>query len=158
MRIIPKLLLIGLFFGLLFVVVTIAVSGDLIQPTRTLQSSEIPPGTLSVFSEPPGLDVYLNHSNIGKTPVQSIEVTPGTHHLKVKDSETEINVLPGKPLRLSLFKGTFIEVKEKEKEAIQKTEEGTKEKNPAEPAQEKMGYQPKYDPAYWPLKPGGPIK
>jgi hypothetical protein len=158
MRIFPKLLFWGLFPGLLFVVVTLAVSGDLIQPTRTLQSSDKTPGTLSVFSEPPGLDVYLNHSNIGKTPVKSIAVTPGTHHLKVKDSETEIYIMPGKPLRLSLFKGTFIQVKEKEKEATQKTEEGTKEKNPAEPIQEKTGYQPEYDPAYWPLKPSGPIK
>jgi PEGA domain len=158
MRIFPKLLFLGLFFGLLFVVVTLAVSGDLIQPTRTLQSSEITPGTLSVFSEPPGLDVFLNQLKIGKTPIVSIEVAPGACSLKVGDSETDINVMPGKPLRLSLFKGNFIEVKKREKEATQKTEEGTKEKNPAEPAQEKTGYQPKYDPAYWPLKPGGPIK
>ena len=158
MRFFPKLLFLGLFLGLLFVVVTLAVSGDLIKPTRTLQSSEITPGTLSVFSEPPGLDVYLNHSNIGKTPVRSIEVTPGTHHLKVKDSETEIYIMSGKPLRLSLFKGTFIEIKEKDKETIQKPDDNVSEKKPAEPIEEKTGYQPKYDPAYWPLKPGGPIK
>ena len=87
-----------------------------------------------------------------------MEVTPGTHHLKVEDAKTEIYVIPGKSLRLSLFKGTFIEVKEKEKETIQKPEEATAEKKPAEPTEEKTGYQPKYDPAYWPLKPGGPIK
>jgi hypothetical protein len=59
---------------------------------------------------------------------------------------------------LSLFKGTFIEVKEQKKEAIQKPKTDTAEKKPAEPTQEKTGYQPKYDPAYWPLKPSGPIK
>ena len=78
-----------IFLGILFVAATVAVRGELIQPTRTLQSSEKMPGTLSVFSEPPGLDVFLNQSKIGKTPIQSIEVTPGTHTLKVEDSETE---------------------------------------------------------------------
>ena len=159
MRIFPKLFFLGLFLAFLFVVATHAVSKELIQPTRTLQSSEKTPGTLSVFSEPPGLDVFLNHSKIGKTPILSMEVTPGTHILKVKDSETEIYVMPGKTLRLSLFKGTFIEVKEQEKETIQKPEENVaEEKKPAETTEEKEGYQPKYDPAYWPLKPNGPIK
>jgi len=61
-------------------------------------------------------------------------------------------------LPLSLFKSTFIEVKESKKETIQKPKTDTTGKKPAEPTQEKTGYQPKYDPAYWPLKPGGPIK
>jgi hypothetical protein len=87
-----------------------------------------------------------------------MEVTPGAHNLKVETSETEIYVIPGKSLRLSLFKGTFIEIKEKEKEMIQKTEEDTVEKKTTEPKEEKTGYQPKYEPSYWPLKPGGPIK
>jgi len=158
MRIFPKLSFLGLFLVFLFVAVTSVISGELIKPTRTLQSSENSPGILSVFSEPPGLDVYLDKLNIGKTPILSMEVTPGTHSLKVEGSETEISVLPGKPLRLSLFKGKFIEVKEQDKEAIQKQKETVSEKKPVEPTQEKTGYQPKYDPAYWPLKPGGPIK
>jgi PEGA domain-containing protein len=158
MRFFPKLLLLVFFLGLLFVAVTQAVGGELIKPTRTLQSSEKTPGNISVFSEPPGLDVFLNQSNIGKTPILSMEVTPGTHSLKVKDSETEVYIIPGKSLRLSLFKGTFVEVKEQEKEAIKKPEEGTTGKKPAEPTEEKPGYKPKYDPAYWPLKPSGPIK
>jgi hypothetical protein len=158
MRIFPKLLLLVFFLGLLFVAVTQAVSEELIKPTRTLKSSETRPGTLSVFSEPPGFDVFLNLTNIGKTPILSMEVTPGTHSLKVKDSETDIYVIPGKSLRLSLFKGTFIEVKEQKKETIQKPKTDTSEQKTVEPAQEKTGYQPKYDPAYWPLKPGGPIK
>jgi hypothetical protein len=158
MRIFPKPLFFVFFLVFLFVVATHAVSGELIKPTRTLQSSEKVPGKISVFSEPPGLDVFLNQSNIGKTPIQSMEVTPGAHTLKVEGSETEIYIIPGKSLRLSLFKGTFIEVKVKEKENIQKPEEDTAEKKPAEPTEEKTGYQPKYEPSYWPLKPGGPIK
>ncbi|MCW9017554.1 MAG: PEGA domain-containing protein [Kangiellaceae bacterium] len=156
MRIFLKLFIIGLF--LVFVVAAIAVGGELIQPTRTLQSSEISSGSLTVFIEPPGLEVFLDQSNIGKTPIHAVEVTPGTHSLRIKDTENEIHVRSGKSLRLSWFKGTFIEVKAPEKETIQKPEEGTAEKKPAEPTEEKTGYQPKYDPAYWPLKPSGPIK
>jgi hypothetical protein len=156
MRIFLKLFIISLF--LMFVVAAVAVGGELIQPTRTLQSSERSSGNLTVFSEPPGLEVFLDQSNIGKTPIHAVEVTPGTHRLKIKDTENEIHVRSGKPLRLSWFKGTFIKIKEPEKEVIQKPKEGTAEKKPAEPTEKKTGYQPKYDPAYWPLKPGGPIK
>ena len=155
MRIFPKLLLMGLF--LVFVMATAAVGGELIQPTRTLQSAESA-GNLSVFSEPPGLEVFLDQSNIGKTPIHAVEVTPGTHNLRVKDTERKIHVIPGKPLRLSWFKGRFIEVKEAKEEVIEKPVKEVVEKKPAEPTEEKKGYEPKYDPAYWPLKPGGPIK
>lgn len=158
MRIIPKLTFLGLFTGCLFVVVTHALSGDLIEPTRTLQSSEKIPGNISVFSEPPGLDVFLDHSKIGKTPILTLKVTSGPHILLVGDSETDIYVEPGKSLRLSLFKGTFVQVKEPEKDMAQKSEKDITETKPAESVQEKKGYQPKYDPAYWPLKPDGPIK
>jgi len=158
MRIFPKLFFLGLSLVFLFVSVPDAGSGELIKPTRTLKSSEKKTGKLSVFSEPHGLDVFLDQSKIGKTPIVSMEVTPGTHTLKVEDSETEIYVIPSKSLRLSLFKGTFIEVKEQKKETIQKPKTDTTEKKPAEPTQEKTGYQPKYDPTYWPLKSDGPIK
>jgi hypothetical protein len=158
MKIFPKLILLGLFLVFLFVGAAVAVGGELIQPTRTLNSSEMSPGSLSVFSEPPGLGVFLDQSNIGKTPIHAVEVTPGTHSLRVEDTENEIHVIPGKPLRLSWFKGTFIEVKEPEKEEIQKPEETISEKKPVEPTEEKKGYEPKYEPLYWPLNPNGPIK
>ena len=157
MRIYSNLLILGVFC--MFVVpATHAVGGELIQPTRALKSSEKLPGELSVFSEPSGLDVFLNHSKIGKSPILSMKVTPGTYSLKVGSSQTRIHVLPGKPLRLSLFKGTFITLKAKEKETIQKPEAKTAGKKPAESAQEQKGNHPEYDPAYWPMKPNGPIK
>ena len=56
--------------------------------------------------------------------------------------------MPDKPLQLSLFKGNFIEVKEQDKKTTQKQKTDTTINNPAEPAQEKAGYQLKYDPAY----------
>ena len=158
MKIFPKLLFLCLFPVFLFGTVTFAVGGELIQPTRTLKSAEKLPGELSVFSEPPGLDVFLNQSKIGKTPILFMEVTPGTYSLKVKDAETQIYVIPGKSLRLSLFKDKFVQFKEQQEESIQKPEKETAEKKPAESAREKKEYQPEYDPGYWPLKPSGPIK
>jgi len=158
MRIYAKLNIFCFFFAFLFVAATFAAGGELIQPTRTLKSSEKAPGTLSVFSEPPGLDVFLNQSKIGKTPILSMEVTPGAYSLKVKDVETKIHVIPGKSLRLSLFKGSFIQLSEPKKKTVQKPETETTEKKPAESARKQKGYQPQYDPGYWPLKPGGPIK
>ena len=147
-------------FCLIFLsgVVTLAESGDMIQPTRTLQSPEKMTGKISVFSEPPGLDVFLNHSKIGKTPVIAMEVKVGMYSLEVHNAKTQIYVMPGKSIRLSLFKNKFINVKEPKKEKIQKPEKGTLGTKPAEPIKEKTGYQPKYDPEYWPLKPNGPIK
>jgi hypothetical protein len=159
MRIYPNLIFLGVFFVFLFVPATHAAGGELIQPTRTLKSAENLPGELSVFSEPAGLDVFLNHSKIGKSPILSMKVTPGTYSLKVGDAETQILVMPGKPLRLSLFKGTFIELEAKKKETIHKPETETGGKKPAESAREQQKeYQPQYEPGYWPLKPNGPIK
>jgi hypothetical protein len=157
MRIFPKLISLGVFLVFLFVAVPFSVSGELIEPTRTLESLQNKIGNISVFSEPPGLDVFLNNSKIGKTPIISMEVEAGTHILKIEDSEKEIYVVSGKSLQLSLYKGTFIEIQEKE--TPQKQEEtATKKQKVAEPAEKKTGYEPKYEPLYWPLKPSGPIK
>jgi hypothetical protein len=158
MRIYPNLLILGIFFVFLFAPATQVVGGDLIQPTRTLKSAEKLPGELSVFSEPSGLEVFLNHSKIGQSPILSMKVSPGTYSLKVGDFQTRIDVMPGKPLRLSLFNGTFINVKEPEKETVQKQEKETAGKKPTQPARGKKEYHPEYDPGYWPLKPNGPIK
>ena len=158
MRIFPKLIYMVVPLVFLLVAPTFSISGELIEPSRTLQSPEKTSGKLSVFSEPPGFDVFLNKSKIGKTPIVSMELGAGIHNLKVEDSETEIYLKPGQSLQLSLFKGVFIEVKEQKKETIQKPKTDTAGKKPAEPTEEKTGYQPKYDPAYWPLKPSGPIK
>jgi hypothetical protein len=75
MRIFPKLILLGVFLVFLFVAVPFSVSGELIEPTRTIQSSEKAIGRISVFSEPPGLDVFLNNSKIGKTPIVPMDVS-----------------------------------------------------------------------------------
>ena len=108
--------LLVLLLSFLFLVAPVCLGGELIAPTRTLRGAKEPPGRVSVFSEPVGLDAFLDGSKIGKTPVWLKSVEPGLHVLKVKDSETEIHVLPGKTLQVTLFKGSFIKtVKEKEK-------------------------------------------
>ena len=85
-----------------------AWSSELIKPTRALDSSGEKLGKLSVFSEPPGLEVTLEGVIIGKTPIFLDEVKPGTHRLQVKNSETDITIEPGKLLQISLYKDQFI--------------------------------------------------
>lgn len=158
MRILPKLISLGIFMVFLLVAIT-SKSGELIEPTRTLQSSKVANGRISVYSEPTGFDVFLDNANIGKTPIVSLDIEPGSHDLKIKDSKKEIFIVPGKSLRLSLYKENFIEIPEKEREIPQKLEKNiTEKRKTAESTQEKTGYKPVYEPFYWPMNPSGPIE
>ncbi len=111
---------------------------DLIAPTRTLEGNEELLGRLTVVSEPPNLEVYLDGTQIGETPIWLKEVKPGPHELRVQDSEKDVYLEPGKTPTLSLFKGSFIEVsKEKEEETKvglepEKLPEPTKVRKPRE--------------------------
>jgi len=149
-----------IFFVSVFVFLMIQplyIFAELIAPTRTLEGQQKPMGRLSVFSEPPKLDVLLDGVNIGKTPVISKEVKSGVHILRVKDIEKEITILPGKSLQLSLFKGSIIEIPEKKAEAPTqpKLEEKRtiKEKKPQGSNMDEK----ENDPLYWPMNPFGPI-
>ena len=129
MRMFSKsMVLLAFFLSYLLFVTPLCFGGELIAPTRTLRDGEEATGRVSVFSEPIGLDAFLDGSNIGKTPVWLKSVEPGLHTLKVKDSETKIHVLPGKTLQVSLFKGSFIRTVKEEKKV---------EKQPA-PEEEKL--------------------
>ena len=149
----PALLLVSLFFAVPF-----CLGGELIEPTRTPLSAERNSGRISVLSEPPGLDVFLDNSKIGQTPISSVEVNAGIHKLRVKDSEAEIFIKPDTSLELTLYKGSFIEIpkKEEEGEALKKSGEGksTKGVKTSEPKEESK----EYEPLYWPLNPRGPIR
>jgi hypothetical protein len=159
MRILSKPILLPVFsLVLLFFATPFCLGGELIEPTRTPLSAERNSGRISVLSEPPGLDVFLNNSKIGQTPILSVEVNAGIHKLRVQDSETEIFVKPGRSLQLSLYEGSFIEIPEKEEkgEALKKSGEekatrGVKTVEPTEDSKE-------YEPLYWPLNPRGPIR
>jgi len=102
---------------LLFSGVPTSFGGEgLITPTRSLEGHQETLGRMTVVSEPPGLGVFLDGSEIGQTPVWMKEVKPGSHEIRVRRSETNVYVETGKTLTLSYFKGSFIVVPE-EKEA-----------------------------------------
>ena len=100
---------VSLFFS------TLAISAELIEPSRTLEGEQQTTGRLTVLSEPPGLKITLDGDSLGKTPTFMVEVEEGIHTLRVKDSQTDIYVKPGKTLKISLHKDEFILIPVKEK-------------------------------------------
>jgi hypothetical protein len=132
-------------------------SADLIAPSRSLGGSIDEKATLSVSSEPPGLSVTLDGTVIGKTPVIEEEIEPGSHVVRIADSEAQIYASSGKSIKLSWFKGTFIEMPIKKADDRPQPQPKVVEKKPkpkTEVPKKKTG---KYDPAYWPTNPTGPI-
>ena len=101
---ISLLTVLALVLGLTF---TFAAE-ELIPPTRTLEGRVELPGSLTVVSEPPGLEVSLDGSSIGRTPVWLKEVKPGPHTVRIGREKTEVHVQPGKKMALSFFKDSFI--------------------------------------------------
>ena len=103
---------------LLLLIANLSAAADLIGPSRTLKTAANEPANLDVLSEPPNLDVTLDDTFIGKTPIFLPDVKPGTYQLRVRDSETTIYVEPGSTLRISLFKGEFINIPVKKAEPV----------------------------------------
>lgn len=95
-------------------------SDELIAPTRTPQDILEPPGRVMIFSEPPGLDVFLDDSRIGQTPIWSRKVKPGSHKLKINDLEKLVTITSSKTRQISLFKGSFISILNKDIEVKRK--------------------------------------
>ena len=135
---------------------SLLMAAELIAPTHTLEGKNAQSGRLSVFSEPPELEVTLDGTDIGKTPVISKEVGPGTHVIRVKDSEINIIVKPGQPLQYSWFKGSFFVIPVKTKDVQQQKPKAAKipEKPKAKQSAEKKE---ELQPLYWPLNPQGHI-
>jgi len=94
-----------------------ALQAGLIEPTRSLKATAQDPGQLTVFSEPPGLNIKLDGKFVGQTPMRINMVDPGIHQLQVGESVTEIYVEPGQPFHISLFKNKFIQFQVAKKEA-----------------------------------------
>ena len=108
-----------IIFKLIFFVVVVyisqfvffsSVSADLIEPTRNFGEKTETTSRLTILSEPPGLKVSLDDKGLGKTPAFLLEAKPGIHKLRIKDSETEIYLEPGKTLKISLFKNEFVQI------------------------------------------------
>lgn len=93
--------------------------GDgLIPPTRTLGDGEKHWGRLTVFSEPPGLDVYLDDKKVGVTPLWLGRVETGIYALRIEDHEAQIHLEQGIGIKAGLFKGAFITMEDKEPEVL----------------------------------------
>ena len=142
---------------ILFLINPLSFASDLLEPTRTLSSPAEKVGQLSVFSEPPRLEVSVDGTHIGKTPIVGQKVGPGIHIIRVKDSETEIYVEPGKSAKLSWFKGAFIEIPAEEKDDRKHQGEENKQTSQIKMAGPSVEKKQKPDPLYWPLNPKGPI-
>ena len=115
---------------LLLLIADLSAASDLIEPSRTLKTETNEPGNLAVLSEPPDLDVTLDGTLIGKTPIFLKDIKSGTYQLRVKASETTIYVEAGRTLQISLFKGEFISIQVTEKEP--KGQQAIKEKKVSE--------------------------
>ena len=131
----------------------------LIEPTRTLETAPDDLGILSVFSEPPALEIWLDGKVIGKTPLVSVELSSGAHVLRIEGSEAKIFISPRKATSLSWFKGSFIQIPEKAKAAGEPmTESKKKEPKPRQTESTGGKESTRNDPFYWPLNPRGPIQ
>ena len=108
-----------------------AAPAELVEPTRTLQGEQETVGRLTVLSEPPGLKITLDGNSLGKTPAFLVEVEAGIHSLRVKGSETDIYIEPGKTLKISLYKEEFILIpvseRKVEKKPVIEVKEETRE-------------------------------
>ncbi len=157
MKRVVKCLVCSLFICTFQALPTVLIASELIEPTRSLKGTSEQPAKLSVFSEPPQLQVTLDGTVIGKTPVLEKEIEPGIHVIRIKDSETEIDVKPGKPVQYTWNKGSFIIIPAATRSSVP-TQPAEKEKDPPKAKSEKPEEKKEeLQPLYWPLNPRGPI-
>ena len=65
---------------LLLLIAELSLASDLIQPSRTLKSQDNRVGKLTISSNPPMLDVKMDGTAIGETPVVLQEVARNSCH------------------------------------------------------------------------------
>jgi len=153
-----NLILLFGFVSVFLIMQPLSVFAELIKPSRTLEGQQKPMGRLTVYSEPPGLDVLLDDINIGKTPVISKELAPGTHVLRIKETEKEIVILPETFLRISYYKDSLIEIPEKKIEVPTQPEPKEQPKSPEKKPEDSKKEKKQLDPFYFPTNPSGPIR
>lgn len=95
---------------------SLCLASGLIAPTRTLEGRAEGLASLTVFSEPPKLQVFLDGKKVGETPLWLTEVKAGWHTVKIKSKSTRVYLDPRKTLKVGLFRGAFITFPEKKKE------------------------------------------
>jgi len=87
---------------------------DLIPPSRTLETAEQVPGEVSLFSEPPGLEVFINKESAGLTPARGISLNPGIHSLQIEKAELEFEIGSSQHVQFSFFNGQIIKIPDPE--------------------------------------------
>ena len=155
------------FFSIMLIVLVstlFSAADELIEPTRKLEDPQKAIGYLSVYSDPPGLTVFLDKKKIGKTPIFSKEVKSGLHQLRVEDAKRQVRIPSGESIEFSMHKGLLIE-REKKKEEPTAPEEmpssinqKSQEVQTRKTKPEDKGDKQKLHPDYWPLDPSGPIR
>ena len=131
---------------------------ELIEPTRTLDSTEAA-GKLSVYSEPPEIEVSVDGQKAGKTPMLSMSLPAGEHTVRVRSTEFNVTVSAGKTTAVSWFRGEIIRIPEEPSSfgrgsaASPQGQEPPQRRTPPPAPQEKLPNEP----FYWPLNPTGPI-
>ncbi len=110
---------------------SVSLASDLIAPTQTLQGKAQEQGRLTVFSEPPRLQVFLDGKNAGNTPLWLTDVKAGWHTVRIKEKETRVYLRPRKALAVGLFKGSFITLPEEKKK--QEESQAVEQQPPATP-------------------------
>ena len=106
----------GLFFCMLLSAISVCLGGELIEPSRTLQDTEKTWGGLTIFSEPPQLEVYLDREKVGQTPLWLRKVETGLHTIKIAHAETSVRVEKDERIKVGFFKGSFVISSEPTKE------------------------------------------
>ena len=106
----------GLFLCVLVLTLSVCFAGELIEPSRTLQEAGRTWGSLTIFSEPPQLEVYLDREKVGQTPLWLRKVETGLHTIKVAHAETSVRVEKDERIKVGFFKGSFVISSEPTKE------------------------------------------
>lgn len=149
-------MIVSLLIG--FLVFSGNVHSGLIEPTRTLQTAPDDLGKLNVFSEPPALEIWLDGKVVGKTPLIAVELSSGTHLLRIEGSEAKVLISARKATSLSWFKGSFIKIPERAKSTGEPTAESKKKEiTPSQTGSAAGKESAPNDSFYWPLNPRGPI-
>jgi len=107
---------IALFFSILLSTLSVCSGGELIEPTRTLQEAGKTWGGLTIFSEPPQLEIYLDGEKVGQTPLWLRKVETGLHTIKIGPAETRVRIEKDKKLKVGFLKGSFVTSSEPAKE------------------------------------------
>ena len=107
---------IGLFFCILLSTLSVCSGGELIEPTRTLQEAGKTWGGLTIFSEPPQLEIYLDGEKVGQTPLWLRKVETGLHTIKIGHAQTSVRIETDKRLKVGLLNGSFVISSEPAKE------------------------------------------